>query len=141
MIVTLVPALRDVLIVVALAFAPFPDGVNVFGLKPLNEPFEVDVAISTLAGSNSHSPPCPLKAEAVTNPKAWRLFLLEVSTKPPFPDTTPPLAEMSPKNPVYSFDQRITLPPSPATVASAAIELSELITMASAFRTSGFNPW
>ena len=54
------------------------------------------VDIVKLYGSNSHSPPCPLKAEAVTNPKAWRLSLLEVSTKPPFPLSIPPRAKISP---------------------------------------------
>ena len=74
-------------------FAPLAAATK-FGDEPALLVGLVDIV--KLYGSNSHSPPCPLKAEAVTNPKACRLLRLEVSTKPPFPDKTPPLAEMSP---------------------------------------------
>ena len=75
--------------------------------------------ISTLAGSNSHVP-APNPPWEFTEPKACRLFLLDVSTKPPSPFVEP-TAEMSPEKLVYSSLHTITLPPSPLFVALALI--------------------
>ena len=57
---------------------------------------DVLVEIVILSGSISHNPPFPFGADAFTLPKAWRLFLEEVSTKPPSPPNAPPRAEISP---------------------------------------------
>ena len=97
--VMLVPALKPADIEPADAvgpdrtFAPFPVATKLGDVPALLVGL---VDIVKLYGSNNHSPPCPLKAEAVTNPKACKLLWLEVSTKPPFPPSIPPRAKISP---------------------------------------------
>ena len=72
-IVTLVPALREVWMVLRSATALSPTGVNTFGAPPPNAPFEVAAfAIVTLRGSSSHSPARPAGAAASTAPNACR---------------------------------------------------------------------
>ena len=96
--VTLVPALSDVSITPASICALFPVGVNV---AELYVPFDVVppltlLTISTLRGSSNQVPALPLVALAYAIPDAVRNSLPEVSTKPPLPETAPPLASMRP---------------------------------------------
>ena len=101
-IVTLVPKLRASLICVFCTLAtPEPSGVKTSGFPPEKDPLaSAPVVMVILCGSNSHKPALPCLAEALTEPKAWRLFLEEVSINPPFPPSAPPSAVTSPKNPV-----------------------------------------
>ena len=97
------------------------------------EPEALSVAeevIVTSEGSNSHVPPL-IPPEASTLPKACRLSLLEVSTKPPIP-VSEPLAVIKPAKFVYSSLHTITLPPSPLLRASAVISAPSSITVAKA---------
>ena len=77
-----------------------------------------------LVGSNSTVPLNPAGAVTSTLPSKLRLFFPDISTKPPSPPCSPPLAETWPKNPVTSFAQTITLPPSPSLIASALMSAS-----------------
>ena len=63
---------------------------------PVNEPPVVAEEIVTFRGSSNQSPEFPFSAEALTSPIACKLFLEEVSTKPPFPPSVPPRANSSP---------------------------------------------
>jgi hypothetical protein len=121
-IVTLVPAFSDVLICVLRMFAVVPVGVKMFGLPPSNVPLLVaEVLTLTLVGSSSHSPALPSGADASTRPTACKLFLLEVSTRPPLPASAPPREAMEPAKFVYSSDHSTTVPPSPCCVALASM--------------------
>ena len=135
--VTAVPAL--VLLVIAI------------GLMDVGEPVakESDVIVVTtpvdstviLSGSSNKLPPFPSAAPASTNPIKSSSPLLDTSTAPPSPDTLPPLALMLPPKAVWSFDHRTTLPPLPASRASAEILTSVPTTAALALRTEASFPW
>ena len=142
MIVTLVPESSARLISVFRIFALSWIGVKKSGFPPPNDPPEVGPVevIVTLYGSNNHSPEIPFGAEACASPNACRLFLDEVSIKPPLPPSAPPKAVIFPKNPVYSSDQRITFPPSPFSLALAEILASGNIATAFALGTSRLLP-
>ena len=70
LIITLVPAVRLALIVVAFTVALSAEGLNVFGFPPLKVPFAVTVVIKTSDGSKSHVPALPSADDASTFPKA-----------------------------------------------------------------------
>jgi hypothetical protein len=91
--VTEVPPPSAVLIAVFSTLAPVAIGAKLGATVTFVVPPE---EIVTFNGSKSQSPPFPLGADASTLPKAWRLFLEDVSTKPPFPLNDPPRAEISP---------------------------------------------
>ena len=71
-------------------------------------------------GSSNQVPVAPAGALVSTRiPSTSRASFPEVSTNPPLPPTTPPLAEMLPKARVVLSAQTMTLPPSPLALASA----------------------
>ena len=123
-IVTEVPAFREVTIVPASTFELSAFGVKVFGVPLSNEPFVVALVMSTLeSGSSSHCPalPCGAEASTLAVTPIFRNFLPDVSTNPPSPPCAPPLARMVPLNLVVPSDQTVTLPPLPLATALASI--------------------
>ena len=128
--ITLVPALRSVLIREARTCEGCPLLAVLLGVHvpPVKLPREFPpglvtaVTISTSRGSSNHFPALPFAAPALIRiPSTSKNSLPEVSTKPPLPDTAPPLAEMVPYARVVLLDQRMTLPPLPVERASAQI--------------------
>ncbi len=71
-------------------------------------------------GSRSSVPLVPAGALRSALPRKTRASLPDTSAKPPFPPSAPPRAESAPSKRVPRSDHTTTLPPSPATVASAA---------------------
>ena len=75
-------------------------------------------SMKKLAGSSNQIPPLPFEASVLTT--AFRIFnsLPEVSTRPPKPPLTPPLAKILPCTSVTDLefvtsDQMTTFPPLP----------------------------
>ena len=81
--------------------------------------------IVILRGSIRNWPASPLAALATTEPKTSTCSVPETSTKPPSPETLPPLASMSApsRKSAVSGEYTMTSPPSPLTPAFAVVTL------------------
>ncbi len=113
---------------VKVAAPPDPQSISAYRSVP-------PVWMTTSAGSKSQRPDCPKEAPVSTLPICTpKLILPEVSTKPPFPPNSPPLAKICPLKRVVSSAQRITLPPSPLVMASALITDVSSMTFVRALR-------
>ena len=116
--VTLVPALRAVLIVPALIVELEFADVKVWGF-PLTSVPVPPMSIVISKGSSNQVPARPAGAEASA---AWLTAssrLPEVSMKPPSPPSAPPRALKFPCTLAVSSAQTTTVPPWPWAVASA----------------------
>ena len=98
-------------------------GVKTSGSAPDQPPLALTPPIVTLYGSISQTPDLPFEAEASTSP-AISILWPDVSTNPPSPDNSPPLALIKPYTLVVSLDHKITLPPFPSVSASALMTAS-----------------
>ena len=124
------------LVVAAIATLPFSNSATIFAAEILKVPapspakivwsFNSALLVPVLSivatsGSNNNCPFTPFVAEVSKPPSKPKLILPETSTKPPSPDSSPPVAEIKPLKEVVSSAQTMTLPPSPLLIASALI--------------------
>jgi hypothetical protein len=97
-----------------------PSVQSIEGLVAAAVPWVMVIA----SGSSSRVPIAPLTALVSTLAAKSRCFLPDTSTKPPSPAAWPPRAEILPSARVWLSDHTMTLPPLPASVASALISAS-----------------
>ena len=99
------------------------------------------VEIVMSLGSSRSVPVAPSGARVSTAPSKASVCLPDTSTKPPSPPRTPPRAEIVPANRVASSAQTMTLPPCPASRASALKVAAAPISVLRALRIAALAPW